>query len=197
MRMAVKKPADPRGGHSRVYWAIQDSMAWRALSFSAVALYMAMRRKLGGTNNGNIEATITTLRHAGFKAPSTLAKGLKELQAVGLIDKTRQGGVAWGKQHCSLYRFTDEPVFEHSKLGIDKMPATNEWQRLDTLAAAERAIAEALEKKSPVQKLYRANTNSVRAPPFSNTDSVEAGSLLVQKLKQAPKTKSAADPHPH
>ncbi|RYH63566.1 MAG: hypothetical protein EON54_07920, partial [Alcaligenaceae bacterium] len=102
--MTRKRPPDTRGGHSRVYWELQDSMAWRALAFSSVALYMAMRRKLQATNNGNIEATITTLRHAGFNVPATLAKALRELQAVGLISKTRQGGVAWGRTDCNLFR---------------------------------------------------------------------------------------------
>ncbi|WP_300661817.1 hypothetical protein [Hydrogenophaga sp.] len=176
-------------------------MAWRALSFSSIALYMALRRKLQQTNNGNIEATISTLRHAGFKAPSTLAKGLRELQAVGLIDKTRQGGVAWGRRMCSLYRFTDEVVFEHPKLNISRMPATNDWRRFTTLAEAENAIADAHaavvrgdENKSGVQKLYRANTDSVLNARFSNTDSVQAEHSLEQKLFQSKKSKPPANP---
>ena len=196
-----KKPSDPRGGHSRVYWEMQDSMAWRALSFSSIALYMALRRKLQSTNNGNVEATLSTLRHAGFKTPTTLAKGLRELQAVGLIDKTRQGGVAWGRRMCSLYRFTDEVVFEHPKLNIARMPATNEWRGLTTLAEAERAIADAHaavvrgdENESRVQKLYRANTDSVLKPRFFNTDSVQEGQPLEQKLFQSKKPKPPSKP---
>lgn len=139
----TKAPPDPRGGHCRLYWLILDSMAWRALSFSSIALYMAMRRKLTSFNNGNLEATITTLRHAGFKSPTTLSKGLRELEAVGLIAKTRQGGVAYGQKVCNLFRFTDEQVFEQIKLGIKPVKATNEWQAFKTLADAERAITAA------------------------------------------------------
>lgn len=200
-----KKPKDPRGGHSRVYWEIQDSMAWRALSFSSVALYMALRRKLQSTNNGNIEATLATLRHAGFKSPATLAKGVRELLAVGLIDKTRQGGVAWGQAQCSLYRFTDEVVFEQPKLGISKMPATNDWMQFSTLTGAANAITAAHElivgtrkttprKKTPLQKTYRANTETVAPSGFSTTDSVQAGSLLEQKLYTAATKKTPGKP---
>jgi len=199
-----KRPKDPRGGHSRVYWEIQDSMAWLALGFSSVALYMALRRKLQSTNNGNIEATESALRHAGFKSPTTLSKGLRELQAVGLIDKTRQGGVALGRRVCSLYRFTDEAVFEHPRLGISKCPATNEWKKFITLAQAKKAISDAhesvkrppTENESGLQNLHRTNTESVVDGDYSATDSVVDASLLDQKLFQSGKLRTAATPQP-
>lgn len=134
--MSRRKPEDPRGGHIRLYWALVDSPAWRALSWTDKGLYIAMRRKLKGSNNGNIEATLATLRHADITSPSTLAKGLRALQTLGLIAKTRQGGIAQGVKHCSLYRFTDEAVFDHPKLGIAALPATNEWRAFQSLSDA-------------------------------------------------------------
>ncbi|RYF54456.1 MAG: hypothetical protein EOO27_23660 [Comamonadaceae bacterium] len=140
----TRKPADPRGGHARIYWELGRSPAWRALDWSARSLYVEMRFKLQATNNGNIEATIATLRDAGFKSSSTLAKGLRSLQAVGLIAKTRQGGIAMGRRKdCNLFRFTDEQVFEHPKLAIAKTPATNDWKKFVTLADAEAALVAA------------------------------------------------------
>ena len=138
----MKKPKTEfqRGGHVRLYWDMIDSMAWRALSWVERGLYVAMRRKLKGTNNGNIEATLATLKHAGITSPATLSKGLKSLQAVGLIAKTRQGGIAYGSKVCSLYRFTDEQTFEHPKLGVKACKVTNDWQRFKTLAEARAAI---------------------------------------------------------
>ncbi|HEX7381080.1 MAG TPA: hypothetical protein VF265_02890, partial [Nevskiaceae bacterium] len=47
-------------------------------------------------NNGNIEATLGALKHAGITSSATLAKGLRALSVAGFIAKTRQGGVAWG-----------------------------------------------------------------------------------------------------
>lgn len=129
-----------RGGHVRLYWDLLDSMAWRALSWVEQGLYIAMRRKLRQTNNGNIEATLATLKHAGITSPATLSKGLKSLQAVGLITKTRQGGIAYGSKVCSLYRFTDEQTFEHPKLGVKACKVTNDWQRFKTLTEARAAI---------------------------------------------------------
>jgi hypothetical protein len=138
--MSKLKPEVGRGGHVRLYWDMIDSMAWRALSWVEKGLYVTMRRKLKGTNNGNIEATLATLKHYGITSPATLSKGLKSLQAVGLIAKTRQGGIAYGSKVCSLYRFTDEPTFEHPKLGVKACKATNDWQRFKTLGEARAAI---------------------------------------------------------
>lgn len=150
--MKRKRPEDPRGGHIRLYWALVDSPAWRALSWTDQGLYIALRRKLKGSNNGNIEATLSTLRHADITSPSTLAKSLRALQCLGFIAKTRQGGIAQGVKHCSLYRFTDEAVFEHPRLGIAAQPATNEWQAFESVGEARatvQAAHDAAKRKKP------------------------------------------------
>lgn len=151
--MSAAKVKDPRGGHIRLYWDVLDSMAWRALSWADQALYIAMRRKLNATNNGNIEATIATLRHADFSSPSTLAKGLRALQAVGLIAKTRQGGIAYGVKHCCLYRFTDVQVYEHPKQGVKAHKVSKDWMQFKTLAEAKAAVKTAHQSaKRPATK---------------------------------------------
>jgi len=160
--MSKHKPEDPRGGHIRLYWVMVDSMAWRALSWVDQGLYLAMRRKLRGTNNGNIEATLATLRHADITSPATLAKSLRALQALGFIAKTRQGGIAYGVNYCSLYRFTDEQVFEHPKQGVKAHKATNDWQSFKTLADA-RAALKAAHDAVPPRKGKCKNTEQVQA----------------------------------
>lgn len=136
-----KKPADPRGGHVRIYWDLIDSVAWRSLGYASQSLFLLMRRKLMGTNNGNISATLGELKHYGWKSSATLNKALKELQALGFIAVTRQGGIAFGQKVCTLYRFTDVDVYEHPKLGIRSISATNDWKRFSTLADTGTALA--------------------------------------------------------
>lgn len=141
--MAAKKKTDPRGGHTRLYNDISDSPAWRVLDYSAWGLWLAMRRQLKANNNGDIEATLGTLKHFGFTSPATIAKCLRALQAVGLIAITRQGGIAVGQKVCNLYRFTDESVYPNSKLGLSFSLPTNDWKRFENMAQAAAAIAEA------------------------------------------------------
>jgi len=140
--MAFKKqvPKDIRGGHVRIYWEILDSHAWHVLSWADIGLYVALRRKLKGTNNGNIEATLSDLKHAGITSSASLAKGLRALMAVGLLEKTRQGGIAAGGKVCSLYRFTDEPVLDHPKQGVKASKASNDWKRFSKHTEAASAL---------------------------------------------------------
>lgn len=138
--MSRNPPKDPRGGHARLYWSILDSPAWRALTHADVRVYVALRRKLGRTNNGDINATLAEMKHAGISSSSTLAAALHRLEALGFIEKTRQGGIASGGKLCSLYRFTDEPTFDIGKAGVRAGPATNEWDRVKNRAEARAAV---------------------------------------------------------
>ena len=199
--MAHKKPSDPRGGHVRLYWNLIDSLAWRALSYSSQSAYIAMRRRLQSTNNGNISAALGDMKHYGISTSATLAKALRELQTVGLIAVTRQGGIAYGRQVCSLYRFTDEAVYEHPKVGVKAQQATNDWQRFTKLAEAEAEIKQAHanvkrpQNKSGVQILKRTDSDSEALGRFNDSDSEAVAVSLVQKLKQASRKKKTATPH--
>ncbi len=149
MSRAQKFTKDDMGAHARLYDQIAHSPAWLALGFSSRALYMQLRVALKQTNNGNIEATLGTLKHAGFKSSSTIAKCLREIEAVGLMAKTRQGGITAGGKLCNLYRFTDKPVLEFPKQRVGPIKATNEWRQLKALkeAAAQIKAAHAAAKR--------------------------------------------------
>jgi len=141
MASRKQKPKDPMGSFCRVYHVVLDSPAWAVLSWSAQGLYLAMRRKVGAANNGNIEATLATLKHSGFTSASTLAKALRELLAVGLIAKTRStSGVEHGSKVCCLYRFTDIDCYAIPKLGLEAVAASNDWRHLQSIEQAQAAI---------------------------------------------------------
>lgn len=199
----AKKPSDPRGGHVRLYWTLIDSLAWRALSYSSQSVYIAMRRRLQSTNNGNISAALGDMKHFGITTSATLAKALRELQTVGLIAVTRQGGIAYGRQVCSLYRFTDEAVYEQPKVGVKACQATDDWKRFEKLAEVKGAIKKAHadakrqpdKNKSGLQKLKRTDSDSEALSRFNDSESEAVAVSLVQKLKQASRAKKAANPH--
>ena len=197
----AKKPSAPRGGHVRLYWSLIDSIAWRAVAYTSQCVYIVMRRRLQSTNNGNISAALGDMKHYGISTSATLAKALRELQTVGLIAVTRQGGIAYGRQVCSLYRFTDEAVYEHPKVGVKAQQATNDWQRFTKLAEAEAEIKQAHanvkrpQNKSGVQILKRTDSDSEALGRFNDSDSEAVAVSLVQKVKQATKKKTPANPY--
>ena len=144
--MAKVSKTDPRGGHVRLYWDVIDSHAWRALSGTEIALYIALRRQLKGSNNGNISATLSVLRHSGFRSSATLAKSLRALQTVGLIAKTRDtGGLTHGGAICCLYRFTDESTLAMPAKAISATRPTKDYLAWRSKDQAMRAVADAHE----------------------------------------------------
>jgi len=169
--MARRRPADPRGGHVRLYWSLLDSPAWRALGHADVRVYLAMRRRLGKTNNGDIDATLATMRQHGIKSGSTLAKSLRALETLGFIAKTRQGGIANGGKLCSLFRFTDEATFDLPKADNHKGgPPTNDWQRFTSIAQAAAALREAHDSARRPQNKRKPRISRRTAPEIEAED---------------------------
>lgn len=167
-----KAPPDPRGGHVRLYHAMIDSPAWGALSATDQRAYVALRRALGRSNNGDLSLPLSRARHYGITSPATLAKALRSLVAVGLIAVTRRGGCTRGGQRLpTLYRFTDEQVFEMPGKLIDAYKATDDWKRIESKGSGKTAIKLAedtartnaqdrAEEKRLLQKLNGTTTDS-------------------------------------
>lgn len=190
--MSSRKHNDPRGQHLRLYLDITKSHAWLGLSMAERGFYVQLRSRLNSFNNGNIDATLGKFKHDGVTSSATLSKYLRSLATVGLIGKTRQGGVAWGQKVCSLYRFADEPVLHLPKYGIKAIPATNEWKQFDTLKAVKRALLVAHEEakrkpaadESGLQKLNCTDSKS-EASSAANASASEAEAVAhVQNLNQ-------------
>lgn len=198
--MSRRSPQDPQGRHVRIYCTLLDSVAWRALGWSSRALFLDMRSSVNGSNNGNLSATLASLKHRGWRSAATLANALFELQALGFIVKTRGGGVEHGSKVCSLYRFTDLDMFEFPKQGLAHQKATYDYQHLATLKDVEEAIQIAFDKRqestkraaakrearknSTLQKLKRSSSESEAVKAFNSSVSEADTIATVQKLKQ-------------
>jgi hypothetical protein len=151
-----------------------------------------------GLNNGNLSATLGTLKHKGWVSSATLANALHGLQALGFIAKTRGGGVANGSTVCCLYRFTDLNVLEVPKLAIPATSATHDYLQFENLAQAKRALeqasAERLErakketkkrgrKKTTLQKLKHYGSETERQSTSNSSETEVEALSTVQKMK--------------
>jgi hypothetical protein len=156
-----------------------NSPAYRVLGFAAKALFYDLREKMNGSNNGNIEATLTTLKHKGWVSSGTLATALYELRALGFLVQTRGGGVEFGSKVCALYRFTDLATFDIPKLGLTKTPATHDYLRFASVGEAEAA------RKAGVQEL--------RAQAIERKQRASAAKSTLQKMDRAGAKTAAMD----
>ena len=185
-------PKDPRGGHVRLYWSILDSPAWRTLTHADVRVYLGLRRKLGKTNNGDINATLAEMCHSGISSSSTLSTALQRLEALGFIEKTRQGGIAFGGKLCSLYRFTDEPTFDIAKAGVRAGPATNDWQRFNNLADARAAVRQYNRKNKLKLRLSNRSASTIEAEKVFSGSTIEQ--VAVSPVRPSKRRQEAAHP---
>ena len=169
--MAKNKPPGITEAHVRIPLEVLQSPSFIALPASAVKLYLDMLSHLRGTNNGNINAALSELKHRGWRAPVTLAKALRQLEAVGLIAKTRETmGVHRGSKLCNLYRFTDRDAYAQPKLHLDGHKETRDYRKFTTLADAKKAVKTASaptpKKKTTLQKMYRHQHHENHAKPM-------------------------------
>lgn len=86
-----KKPTDAR--HIRLYYAMMDSPAYRALSDSAKVVFNEFLREWGGKDQNSIILTYSTVQERTTRAPATIAHAILELEAFGFIDRKEPGGL--------------------------------------------------------------------------------------------------------
>lgn len=152
---------------------ILNSAAWIALDFSTRALYVEIRLRMNGYNNGDLNATISELRHKGFNSPATLAKGLRQLEATKLIAKTRATvGVENGSKVCNLYCLTDLDVFESRNKSIKASKATHGYREIVSVKEAKKIVAAASlpKKKNSLQNLDR---DATEIEPHATSNATE------------------------
>jgi hypothetical protein len=78
---------------------VLNSEQFRRLSYMAKALLLDIGAQFRGRNNGDLNATYSTMQKRNWKSKDSLAKTLRELLGARLLIKTRQGG----RNQCCLY----------------------------------------------------------------------------------------------
>lgn len=97
---------------------VMDSPAWKALPSRALKLVLDLARQYRGSNNGDLSAAWRIMEPLGWNSRDTLAKAIADALRLGMIEKTRQGGL----HRCSLYALTWHAIDECS--GKLDVPAT-------------------------------------------------------------------------
>lgn len=189
--MAKNRPPGITEAHVRIPLEVLQSPAFIALPASAVKLYLDMLSHLRGTNNGNISAALSELKHRGWRSSATLAKALRQLEAVGLIAKTRETtGVHRGSKLCNLYRFTDRDAYAQPKLHVDGHKETRDYKHFTTMADAKWAVKDASattsKKKTTLQKTKRHASQTEAISPIDASDSEVTPLSVTTKNEASP-----------
>ena len=95
------------------------SDAWRSLNGSSVKVYVELRSRYNGGNNGDLSLSFSEAADLLALGKSTIARAFAELEEKGFIAKTAEG--QWYGRKAATWMVTDKPLREGE-------PVKNTWQ---------------------------------------------------------------------
>lgn len=85
-----------------------DSPAWRALSTQARALYIELRRRYNGRNNGQIALSVRDGADLCRMNRDTVASSFKALESLGFVELATPGSFSRKVRHAAEWRLTTD-----------------------------------------------------------------------------------------
>ena len=115
------KKKGPSGGGQFVPipYPLAKSAAWRSLSGPAVKVYVELRSRFNGGNNGDLTLSLDEAARLLKLGKHTVTRALNELQEKGFITMTKRG--SWYGRKATEWAVSDRM--------IGKNPPTNNWRR--------------------------------------------------------------------
>lgn len=102
-----------------VSYPMAKSAAWRALSGTAVKVWIELRARYNGGNNGALHLSLDEAAQLLGLGKATVSRAYVDLVEKGFVVMTRPGH--WYGRQATLWRVTDR--------GTHGQPPTNDWKR--------------------------------------------------------------------
>ena len=112
----------------KLTYPLLESEAWRWLRPISQSVYIELRRRYNGLNNGRISLSLSESAHILKASKSSISKALKQLETHGFIKLIKKG--YFTGRMASEYALTDEQ--------LDGYPPTREWRRWQPTKAHRR-----------------------------------------------------------
>lgn len=128
-----RRPADKtgRGGGQwiELHYGMLHHAAWRDLSGPAVKVWMELRSRFNGGNNGKLILSLREAAELLHLSKSTVQRAFAELEQAGFIVLVTEGD--WYGRRAQEWRCTDIPC--------EGAPATRDWQHRQAAARSGEA----------------------------------------------------------
>ena len=118
-RLAKKGIIESTERFVKLTYPLIESQAWRWLRPISQSVYIELRRRYNGFNNGRISLSLSEAAHILKASKSSISKALKQLETHGFIKLIKKG--YFTGRMASEYALTDEQ--------LDGCPPTREWRR--------------------------------------------------------------------
>ena len=92
--------------------------AWRSLSGNAIKLFLELRSRFNGSNNGSLRLSYDEAVNLLGMSKGTVGRAYKELEQCGFIKKMKEG--QWYGRKAHEWAVTDVPC--------NGYPATRDWR---------------------------------------------------------------------
>ena len=118
-RLAKKGIIESTERFVKLTYPLIESQAWRWLRPISKAVYIELKRRYNGLNNGRISLSLSEAAHILKASKSSISKALKQLETHGFIKLIKKG--YFTGRMASEYALTDEQ--------LDGYPPTREWKQ--------------------------------------------------------------------
>ena len=118
-RLAKKGIIESAERFVKLTYPLIESQAWRWLRPISQSVYIELRRRYNGLNNGRISLSLSEAAHILKASKSSISKALKQLETHGFIKLIKKG--YFTGRMASEYALTDEQ--------LDGYPPTREWKQ--------------------------------------------------------------------
>ncbi len=127
-RLAKKGIIESTERFVKLTYPLIESEAWRWLRPISKAVYIELKRRYNGLNNGKISLSQSEAAHILKASKSSISRALKQLETHGFIKLIKKG--YFTGRMASEYALTDEQ--------LDGYPPTREWRRWQPTKAHRR-----------------------------------------------------------
>ena len=118
-RLAKKGIIESTERFVKLTYPLIESEAWRWLRPISKAVYIELKRRYNGLNNGKISLSLSEAAHILKASKSSISRALKQLETHGFIKLIKKG--YFTGRMASEYALTDEQ--------LDGYPPTREWKQ--------------------------------------------------------------------
>ena len=89
-------------------WPLLKSLAWQSLRPTPRQVYVSLRMRFNGSNNGEISTSVRELEDELHISKNTAGRALQELQEKGFIRCRQKGSFHWKDGPASTWILTEE-----------------------------------------------------------------------------------------
>lgn len=117
--MTAKGRSEREGQYATLSYSFLNSEAWRTLRGSSVKVFLELRTRFHGGNNGRLFVSLEEAAGLLGLGKATVMRAFEELEQKGLVVCTKRGH--WYGRQASEWSVTDQRV--------DGLPPTNAWKQ--------------------------------------------------------------------